>query len=929
MYRFHFFLLTLLTTLTHGQNLDRLGTPYVKNYNTHEMGFDKKTWNITQNEEGILYFANGRNILEYDGERWNKIQTPLKQVNRCLFSVTKDSMFIGMDGDYGVLKRSDTGDFNFDSLFSFNKENTGTIEEFWKIHKYKGYHIFQTFRNLYVYDGSLTTKIPAPYRFKWSTMVDKDFYVNDVKYGLFKFSGTNLMPILNEPLINDKIIGVTEMQDQLMVITNTEGLYFVKNGKLEKWDFPETSEIAKAQIFSFLKLRNGDLALGTVSNGVYILDNNGTVKIHLNKRTGLQNNTVLTIFEDVERNLWLGLDFGVDYVKVNSNLTYTFDYLGDFGSTYAAARYKNQLYLGTNQGFYNVHNTGDRTSLTFGSLLSGQVWNLEQLDDLLWVGHDTGAFTFDGTNLIHVGKEPGAWNFKKVNKTTIVSGNYDGISIYKKSSETNKWVFHKKITGYSDSGRFIAIDTQEHVWVSLNTDGVHKLKVNFESGEIVDQAFFPIKDLGVERVSVARIDDHIVVTGSGKAQVYDKTKNSFVPYSKMDKIPKFTSSLQKLRDQTWFLSNADISRSSKGTYQYLEDLQGRLVFDVLNVFPLDNTKVLIPIYNGFAIYTETSEPTGSEIPKTLLIRKIRSINNSNQYSRHDIIDHDDNDINITYAQPTFGHHILYQTSLNDEEWSAWDTAANTTLLNLNEGEYVFKVRAKSENKISEDEITFVVNPPLHRSTMAYILYALGILLLITCFILWNRYRLKKQEQKLLERKRISLKEQEQRFQIEQQEQQKRIVELENTRLQEEVQNKSRELTQVAHVNMNKNKILKKIKEKLAEVQDKASEKLAYPSYNELKRYIEYYITDKENELFTINFDKSHQDFYSNISEKYPSLTPKDLRLCAYLRINLSSKEIAPLLGISSQSVDVSRHRLRKKMNLDTKENLTAVLASFS
>ena len=91
---------------------------------------------------------------------------------------------------------------------------------------------------------------------------------------------------------------------------------------------------------------------------------------------------------------------------------------------------------------------------------------------------------------------------------------------------------------------------------------------------------------------------------------------------------------------------------------------------------------------------------------------------------------------------------------------------------------------------------------------------------------------------------------------------------------------------------------------------------------------DYYITDKESKLFEINFDKSHQEFYEKLSKNYPNLTSKDLRLCAYLKMNLSSKEIAPLLGISSQSVDVSRHRLRKKLNLGSKDNLTNILISL-
>jgi DNA-binding CsgD family transcriptional regulator len=59
-----------------------------------------------------------------------------------------------------------------------------------------------------------------------------------------------------------------------------------------------------------------------------------------------------------------------------------------------------------------------------------------------------------------------------------------------------------------------------------------------------------------------------------------------------------------------------------------------------------------------------------------------------------------------------------------------------------------------------------------------------------------------------------------------------------------------------------------------------------------------------------------------LRNNYPELTPKDLRLCAYLRMNLSSKEIAPLLNISIRGVEISRYRLRKKLHLPRDANLT-------
>ena len=75
------------------------------------------------------------------------------------------------------------------------------------------------------------------------------------------------------------------------------------------------------------------------------------------------------------------------------------------------------------------------------------------------------------------------------------------------------------------------------------------------------------------------------------------------------------------------------------------------------------------------------------------------------------------------------------------------------------------------------------------------------------------------------------------------------------------------------------------------------------------------------ELFKEAFNNADRKFMKKLKKAHPKLTPNDIRLCAYLRLNLSSKEIAPLLNISPRSVEIKRYRLRKKMNLSHDDNL--------
>jgi len=83
--------------------------------------------------------------------------------------------------------------------------------------------------------------------------------------------------------------------------------------------------------------------------------------------------------------------------------------------------------------------------------------------------------------------------------------------------------------------------------------------------------------------------------------------------------------------------------------------------------------------------------------------------------------------------------------------------------------------------------------------------------------------------------------------------------------------------------------------------------------------------DKQWEVFETAFDEVHEDFLVRLKTRYPKLTPKELRLCAYLRLNISTKEIAPLMNISIRGVEICRYRVRKKLNIDRDTNLTSLI----
>ena len=139
----------------------------------------------------------------------------------------------------------------------------------------------------------------------------------------------------------------------------------------------------------------------------------------------------------------------------------------------------------------------------------------------------------------------------------------------------------------------------------------------------------------------------------------------------------------------------------------------------------------------------------------------------------------------------------------------------------------------------------------------------------------------------------------------------------------EITLKRKELANTTMVAAKKNEVLMEIQGELNKDKSKFSNQFRLKHImNKINRAIK---NKDEWQVFETNFNQVHEDFFKDLLEAYPKLTNKDLKLCSYLKMNLTSKEIAPLMGISVRGVEVHRYRLRKKMGLDNKENLTNFL----
>ena len=237
--------------------------------------------------------------------------------------------------------------------------------------------------------------------------------------------------------------------------------------------------------------------------------------------------------------------------------------------------------------------------------------------------------------------------------------------------------------------------------------------------------------------------------------------------------------------------------------------------------------------------------------------------------------------------------------------------------NLKPGDYEFKIRAKIGSLYSSniDSFSFTVERPWYYSNFMIANYFLVFLLI---FFLFNKsyekyYRDKEQKIIRINQNKLELIEVEKK---------QALMAVENNKLQNDIESKNRELAISTMSMIKKNQFLSKIKSDLKK--SESGDKI----FSVIKM-IDRNLNNKDDwKFFEEAFNNADKDFLKKVKSTHPSLTNNDLRLCAYLRLNLSSKDIAPLLNISLSSVEIKRYRLRKKMQLTHNEGLTDHLLSL-
>ncbi|MEM9528169.1 MAG: two-component regulator propeller domain-containing protein, partial [Bacteroidota bacterium] len=836
-------------------------------------------------------------------------------------------VYTGSYMNFGYWERDSLGTLNYRQLSHKVQDQLIPDEHFWNIVPFEGFLIFQSLQQLFLFQptsGEIEVIRPENSIAKLFATKESLFFT-DHNAHLFKLSAGKITPMLSTKAAPESVVLVWEEGPRLIIQTAANGCFALENDSLIP--LPRHAFLRGKRIYSALKRREGGFAFGTISNGVYIVDREGTLQYHLEQTNGLANNTVLSLYEDAHRNIWAGTDNGISYLNLSSPFRKFTLQSGRLGTVYASILYQGRLYLGSNQGLF-VKAAGSQEELRLIPGTRGQVWTLHEHNGQLFCGHNEGAFLVDKEQVLPVTSGIGTWLFLPIpdRPDLLLQGNYDGLAVIKKSA--SGWHLRNKVKGFDFSARFAALLPGPEVYVSHEYRGVYGLRLDADYRKVTERHDYPTPAKGKNAGLTAFEGDAYYYSREGIFRLKNFIEG-FIPAedlsSALSPADYISGHLTNDAKRLWFFTRRNFGYFQRGTLNNNfqanfipateASINARTGYE--NITSIGGDTLLIGTADGYLLLALPAiTHTSHELHFTRIFTEAR-----NQMSRrlpligNVEIPYAANNLRFNFSVPSYDRYFSpeFQHRLVglQEDWSPWSTQASLVYPNLPYGVYTLEVRSRLGLHTSENTLTyrFTVLRPWYATYLAFGLYCLGSLLVGYLFHRgYTQYYRRKQ--RLLETKN------ERKIAAQQREAELALSKLTNQQLQADIDNKNREMA-ISTMNLvKKNELLQLIKENLLAKQDPVK------NIKEVVATIDKNIDEAETwQLFKEAFENADRDFFKKIKEVHPELTPNDLKLCAYLRLNLSSKEIAPMLNISVRSVEVKRYRLRKKMGLEHEAGL--------
>lgn len=765
-----FFVLVVFALLGDHQVLcQEYGQPFISNFSPLNYNGGPQNWCVAQDSKGIVYIGNSSGVLQYDGTSYRSIGSPNRSAIRSLAIDDRDVIYAGAKGDFGVLSPNEKGQLYFKSFLPLLDSTFRDFSDVWDIHLIKDKVYFSSYKYLFCYDGRSLHVIKPANIFGRAFKVHDKLYVEDRQTGLLEVDGSKLKKVLmNGPYSLSSISFVLALDnDRLLLGSPQYGLLVLNDGTLTPFKTDVTDALIDAQIYRCISLPNGDFAIGTLREGLFIIDRNGVLKHKFDKDAGIRDNTVTYLFVDQQGGLWMALSNGLTRIELSSPFTAFDESSGVDGIITSISRHQGKLYIGTIQGLQCLVGWNSRTNQNdlstrskFESVedIKTQVWHLLPSHGKMLVATSVGVYELDKSSVKLISKRLSFFLHRSISDSNrIYIGTNDGMeSVYRVK---NGWVEEEMTEDIHEEIRTIAQVDDQELWLGTAQKGVIKMTFSENSSRV--EKFGTANGLPGGYVHVYPLEDRVTFSTYDGIYTFDQDKNNFVPDTKFGLNEKQVSQIIEGFDKDFYMisaleHNTKVNHgytSSDSIYAYESNLFLRIPqMDIYGLLIEENGTTWLGGTSGLVRYDGGMKKIEEKSFSTL-IREVNINRDSIIYGGHSteasipVLEHRYNNLRFHFAATSFDaqdkNQYKYLLAGFDKKWSNWTYDIRKEYTNIPAGTYVFRVKAKNVYNFESQEASyqFEIKPPWYQTTLAYLIYGAIILYIFVIIARANAQRL--------------------------------------------------------------------------------------------------------------------------------------------------------------------------------------------
>ncbi len=908
---------------------------------------------FAQNRDMTLFVANNLGVLAFNGRDWERHDFQTGKKKRSLaFDEQTDRLYVGSQGEFGFFEK----DWRYVSLVDKIPEGWTDFDEVWDVFLFNSRAYFCTFQGIYVYDGRSVTVIGQGGGLERSFFVNGKLFSQSPRGTLFEVVGNTLVPAYPQNQVDQIIAGVIPEDEGYLLFYNSGEIELTTPfGATRKYD-DLIRALRGTYVNHVMQLSDTRLVISTQRSGLFLYDLRERTLERITAQDGLQTNACLRAFQDYSGNLWVGMQNGIALVYIHSPMRLINQGMNIQGSGYEAFERKEGTYFTTSNGIYFLASNGAQSVFLPGT--EGPAYGMQEIAGKCYAGHHTGLFLLENGRARRLAQTDGLWQVKQLSSRPgfAVGGTYSGLYLFR-IDENQLLEAVRKIDGFNASSRFFEEDRQGNIWVGQYYKGLYRLILSEDLTKATARQVSPGPDLPIdEQIILSRVADELyLATGAGLYRL-DPVNGAIV------KAEVFS---EPIGEQAVFLFDRDrknyvhvvaentvgfFKPISAGNYLFapssLYQLRYHLNNDLLHVSVHTDAGILFAANEGFIHYDPELENSLKAGQPFVVSRVFSVTENRELYVRMPFAEKPEAlenlivsprarvlqiDVESFQFNDPDNQQFRYFLKGFDEDYGEWTTATTKEYTNLTEGRYEFTAQARNYlGEIATSQtVYFTVEPPFYRSFFAKCMYAAGGLFTLLLVLRLQKRRYNRKTRKIEEAKKAELAEKQRKLVEIEQQKEKELLLLREEKMESELQHVNKLLAASTMNLVIKNEFIETIKEELNEVRQKGKNPETKLALEKIVKEIDVNLRIQEDwEQFEYHFDQVHGDFLTRLRDEYPDLTPNEQKLCAFLRLNLNTKEIANLLSISLRGVEVARYRLRKKLDLERGQNLSKFMLEY-